>query len=199
MSRVYLCLDFHTFRSKGMDKTVFSTGLEDQFKNIPESRGIDFDDFVRSRFVLKDACMYVSYPNFERDVRYIEKSKGRFYNNVAIRLPQDGENDLVLMGDIYEMGDLVHHMVKDAVGAYVQVDLDMAAKVIRRDDKADASFNRISGEIANYIAAHPNDANTALDLFMITKYLERFGDHAVNIAEWVEFLKTGMHKSAQIV
>ena len=102
MSRVYLCLDFHTFRSKGMDKTVFSTGLEDQFKNIPESRGIDFDDFVRSRFVLKDACMYISYPNFERDVRYIEKSKGRFYNNVAIRLPQDGENDLVLMGDIYE-------------------------------------------------------------------------------------------------
>ena len=99
MSRVYLCLDFHTFRSKGMDKTVFSTGLEDQFKNIPESRGIDFDDFVRSRFVLKDACMYISYPNFERDVRYIEKSKGRFYNNVAIRLPQDGENDLVLMGD----------------------------------------------------------------------------------------------------
>ena len=85
------------------------------------------------------------------------------------------------------------------MGAYVQVDLDMAAKVIRRDDKADASFNRISGEIANYIAAHPNDANTALDLFMITKYLERFGDHAVNIAEWVEFLKTGMHKSAQIV
>ena len=118
---------------------------------------------------------------------------------IVLHLHLDRAHAVGVMEDIYEMGDLVHHMVKDAVGAYVQVDLDMAAKVIRRDDKADASFNRISGEIANYIAAHPNDANTALDLFMITKYLERFGDHAVNIAEWVEFLKTGMHKSAQIV
>lgn len=118
---------------------------------------------------------------------------------IVLHLQLDRAATVGVMEDIYEMGDLVHRMVKDAVGAYVQVDLDMAAKVIRRDDKADASFNRISGEIANYIAAHPNDANTALDLFMITKYLERFGDHAVNIAEWVEFLKTGMHKSAQIV
>ena len=116
-----------------------------------------------------------------------------------LHLQLDRAATVGVMEDIYEMGDLVHHMVKDAVGAYVQVDLDMAAKVIRRHDKADASFNRISGEIANYIAPHPNDANTALDLFMNTKYLERFGDHAVNIAEWDEFLKTGMHKSAQIV
>ena len=118
---------------------------------------------------------------------------------IVLHLQLDRAATVGVMEDIYEMGDLVHRMVKDAVGAYVQVDLDTAAKVIRRDDQADAAFNRISGEIANYIAAHPNDANTALDLFMITKYLERFGDHAVNIAEWVEFLKTGMHKSAQIV
>ena len=44
-----------------------------------------------------------------------------------------------------------------------------------------------------------SDAETALDLFMIDKYLERLGDHAVNIAEWVEFLKTGVHKSRKIV
>lgn len=62
-----------------------------------------------------------------------------------------------------------------------------------------AMFSRISKEIAAYIAAHPGDAETALDLFMIDKYLERLGDHAVNIAEWVEFLKTGVHKSRKIV
>lgn len=112
MSRVYLCLDFHTFRSKGMDKTVFSTGLEEQFKNIPESKGIDFEDFVRSRFVLTDACIYASYPNFERDIKYVEKSKGRFYNNVAIRLPQDGGNDLVLMGDIFERDQNRHRQFR---------------------------------------------------------------------------------------
>lgn len=120
-------------------------------------------------------------------------------SEIVLHLQLDRAATVGVMEDIYEMGNLVHQMVKDAVGAYVQVDMDMAAKVIRRDDKADAAFNRISGEIAGYIAAHPDDATTALDLFMITKYLERFGDHAVNIAEWVEFLKTGVHKSKQIV
>ena len=91
------------------------------------------------------------------------------------------------------------HMVKDAIAAYVQVDLSTAAQVIARDDDCDAMFSRISKEIAAYIAAHPSDAETALDLFMIDKYLERLGDHAVNIAEWVEFLKTGVHKSRKIV
>ena len=101
--------------------------------------------------------------------------------------------------DIYRMGDHVLGMVKEAIGAYVQVDLATAAQVIAKDDVADKTFTRISGEIAQYIAANPNQAETALDLFMITKYLERLGDHAVNVAEWVEFLKTGVHKSRKIV
>ena len=103
------------------------------------------------------------------------------------------------MDDIYRMGELVLGMVKQAIAAYVQVDLASAAEVIARDDQADKAFSRISGEIAQYIAAHPAQAETALDLFMVTKYLERLGDHAVNVAEWVEFLKTGVHKSCKIV
>ena len=104
-----------------------------------------------------------------------------------------------MLDDLYAMGDIALHMVKDAIAAYVQVDLSAAAQVIARDDDCDAMFSRISKEIAAYIAAHPGDAETALDLFMIDKYLERLGDHAVNIAEWVEFLKTGVHKSRKIV
>ena len=107
---------------------------------------------------------------------------------IVLHLHLDRAQTVGVLEDIYEMGDLVHRMVKDAIGAYVQVDLDAAAKVIRQDDKADAFFTRISDEIAAYIAAHPQDATTALDLFMITKYLERLGDHAVNVAEWVQFL-----------
>ena len=103
------------------------------------------------------------------------------------------------MDDIYRMGELALGMVKQAIAAYVQVDLASAAEVIARDDQADKAFSRISGEIAQYIAAHPAQAETALDLFMVTKYLERLGDHAVNVAEWVEFLKTGVHKSCKIV
>ena len=118
---------------------------------------------------------------------------------IILHLHVDTASTVGVMEDIYRMGDLVLKMVKQAIGAYVQVDLASAAEVIAKDDVADASFNRISGEIAHYIADHPNEAQTALDLFMITKYLERLGDHAVNVAEWVEFLKTGVHKSRKIV
>ena len=104
-----------------------------------------------------------------------------------------------VLEDILKMGDDVLKMVKHSIAAYVQVDLAAAAEVIAHDDVIDAAFRRISSEIAQYIAAHPTEAETALDLFMVTKYMERLGDHAVNVAEWVEFLKTGVHKSRKIV
>ena len=104
-----------------------------------------------------------------------------------------------VLEDILKMGDDVLKMVKRSIAAYVQVDLAAAAEVIAHDDVIDAAFRRIGSEIAQYIAAHPTEAETALDLFMVTKYMERLGDHAVNVAEWVEFLKTGVHKSRKIV
>ena len=118
---------------------------------------------------------------------------------ITLHLHPDGARTVGVLDDLYAMGDIALHMVKDAIAAYVQVNLSTAAQVIARDDDSDAMFSRISKEIAAYIAAHPGDAETALDLFMIDKYLERLGDHAVNIAEWVEFLKTGVHKSRKIV
>ena len=118
---------------------------------------------------------------------------------ITLHLHAEGAAAVGVMDDLYKMGDVALNMVKTAIGAYVQVDLSTAAQVIARDDDCDAMFSKISREIAQYIAAHPNDAETALDLFMIAKYLERLGDHAVNVAEWVEFLKTGVHKSRKIV
>lgn len=118
---------------------------------------------------------------------------------IVLHLKADTAEAVGVLADIQKMGAVVLAMVKQAIGAYVQVDLSAAAQVIARDDVADDAFRRISGEIARYIAAHPDSAETALDLFMITKYLERLGDHAVNVAEWVEFLKTGVHKSRKIV
>ena len=118
---------------------------------------------------------------------------------ITLHLHAEGAAAVGVMDDLYKMGDVALNMVKTAIGAYVQVDLSTAAQVIARDDDCDTMFSKISREIAQYIAAHPDDAETALDLFMIAKYLERLGDHAVNVAEWVEFLKTGVHKSRKIV
>ncbi|MGN1090335.1 MAG: phosphate signaling complex protein PhoU [Huintestinicola sp.] len=87
-------------------------------------------------------------------------------------------------------------MVTDSVDAYVKRDTDLAGKVIVHDDKVDEYFDMIKAGLIKLIAEDPEKGEYALDLLMITKYLERIGDHAVNIAEWVIFSVTGEHKKS---
>ena len=86
-------------------------------------------------------------------------------------------------------------MVTDSVDAFVQDDLDLAQRVIDSDDEVDDLFNRVKNELIDLIYAKDIDAKVALDLLMTAKYYERIGDHAVNIAEWVVYSITGVHKS----
>lgn len=85
-------------------------------------------------------------------------------------------------------------MVTGSVDAYVKRSTELAAGVIAGDDTVDGLFTRVKKELIGHIAARPDDGEYALDLLMIAKYFERIGDHAVNIAEWVEFSVTGVHK-----
>ena len=98
---------------------------------------------------------------------------------------------------IREMAKATQAMVTEAVDAYVKQDLDMAKKVMAHDDVVDAYFNRVKQGMIDMIAAEPNQGEYALDLLMIAKYFERIGDHCTNIAEWVEFSVTGIHKDCQ--
>ena len=96
------------------------------------------------------------------------------------------------------MGDMARtaiSMVTDSVDAFVQDDLDLAQRVIDSDDEVDDLFNRVKNELIDLIYAKDIDAKVALDLLMTAKYYERIGDHAVNIAEWVVYSITGVHKS----
>ena len=99
---------------------------------------------------------------------------------------------------IEEMSAGVARMVNDSVTAYVERDLELARKVMEADDNIDRLFDDIRGSIINLIA-EGNRGEQGVDLIMIAKYLERIGDHATNIAEWVEFYITGVHKGAQAV
>ena len=76
-------------------------------------------------------------------------------------------------------------------------DLAMARSVMQHDDVVDSYFTRVKRALIDRIAADPGEGESALDLLMIAKYLERIGDHCTNIAEWVEFSITGRHKSCQ--
>ena len=68
-----------------------------------------------------------------------------------------------------------------------------AKAVIEADDAVDYDFNSIKRMLAAEIAADPGKIDASLDVLMVIKYLERIGDHAVNVAEWVEFLRTGRY------
>lgn len=93
-----------------------------------------------------------------------------------------------------EMANAAIKMVTDSVDAYVKHDTIMAEKVIAADDVVDAYFDRVKHQLIERIAADPTDGEYALDLLMIAKYFERIADHAVNIAGWVIFSVTGVHK-----
>ncbi len=93
-----------------------------------------------------------------------------------------------------EMARATIKMVTESIDAFVQSDLTLARAVMEYDDVVDDLFDRVKGEIIELIGKAPERGEYAVDLLMIAKYFERIGDHAVNIAEWVEFSITGKHK-----
>ena len=97
-----------------------------------------------------------------------------------------------------EMAKAAIKMVTESADAYVWRDTGLAQQVIAEDDIVDEYFDRIKQELIPQIAQNPANGERAIDLLMIAKYFERIGDHAVNIAEWVIFSVTGIHKSSEL-
>ena len=104
-----------------------------------------------------------------------------------------------LLEDITKMAESARTMVADSIKAYVNEDLDLAKKTIDDDDIVDDYFDAIKNYLAEQIRTSPEITEDLIDYLMIIKYLERIGDHAVNICEWVQFYKTGIHKNERIV
>lgn len=86
-------------------------------------------------------------------------------------------------------------MVQEAVRSFVERDLALARKVIDDDDVVDRLFDETKTRLITFIAQDGANGEYYLDLLMIAKYLERIGDHATNIAEWVLFSITGRHEN----
>ena len=96
---------------------------------------------------------------------------------------------------ITKMAEDTVTMVTESVDSFVKSDLELCRNVIRNDDLVDDAFNEIKSKLADMIYGGNLDAKTGLDLLMTAKYFERIGDHAVNIAEWVEYSITGVHRN----
>ena len=95
---------------------------------------------------------------------------------------------------IGEMGRATIRMVTESVDAFVKRDTHLAEQVVRSDDTVDRYFDEIKQALITEISKNPADGAYFLDCLMIAKYFERIADHAVNIAQWVVFSVTGIHK-----
>lgn len=108
-----------------------------------------------------------------------------------------GDNDVKNKTYIKDMAKATVRMVTESVDSFVKKDLDIAHKVMQDDDIVDDYFDKIKEEVIASLANADEDRECYVDLLMIAKYLERIGDHAVNVAEWVEYSITGCHKDGE--
>jgi phosphate transport system protein len=90
--------------------------------------------------------------------------------------------------DIPQMATIAQSMLRDALDAFVRHDLDLAQRVLSEDDRLDALKTQIFRELLTYMLQDPHTIEPALDLILVSRHLERIGDHATNVAEDVIFI-----------
>ena len=103
------------------------------------------------------------------------------------------EDDVPNLRHLREMSDFAAGMVTASINSFVRQDLDLAKKIILDDDVVDGYFEKVKEVLIGLIAEGDRDGAFLLDILMIAKYIERVGDHATNIAEWVVYSITGQH------
>jgi phosphate transport system protein len=104
-----------------------------------------------------------------------------------------GEQQVHPLKDFRLMADTARGMVRDALNAYIDNDVEKARGVTLRDDIVDAAFERVVLSLTNVMRERPEAVPQAVDMLFVAKYLERIADHATNIGEWSVYLSTGRH------
>jgi phosphate transport system regulatory protein PhoU len=114
--------------------------------------------------------------------------------DIAELVQETSESDKESFPHIRSMAKEAVKMVKESIEAFVNRDLELANHVISYDDIVDDLFSTVKDDIIEKIKMDGYNVQILVDMLMIAKYLERIGDHATNIAEWVVFSITGSHK-----
>lgn len=105
-----------------------------------------------------------------------------------------GEKYINNLAKITTMGNLAVKMVRDSVNSFINNDDTLADEVIALDDQMDCLFVQVKQELIALIRHDGKNGDQGIELMMIAKYLERIGDHAVNVAEWTKYNEKGVHK-----
>ena len=115
--------------------------------------------------------------------------------DIAINIDSEDINDHV---HIRNMSETALSMVSKSIDAFVKKDVSTAEEVIKMDDIVDEGFDKIKEELIQAVREDSKKSEEYIDILMIAKYIERIGDHAVNIAEWVEYSVTGAHRKGEL-
>lgn len=94
---------------------------------------------------------------------------------------------------IPQMAEEVKNMIKVTIDSFINQDIELAKTVFKRDDIIDDYFETIVNELIEIMESNPKVIRQCTYFIFIVKYLERMGDHATNIAEWIVFTVTGEH------
>lgn len=112
-----------------------------------------------------------------------------------------GDGSYQMIRHLPEMEEAVKEMLHDSIEAFIARDDQMAQEIIRMDDQVDQLFDQTKKDVARMLKSSTDDESidNAMDFLMAAKYLERIGDHAVNICEWTQFSKTGTVKNIRLL
>lgn len=115
-------------------------------------------------------------------------------SELIIRLSQ---KPIKMNANIYKMAEKASNMVVRSIDSFIKEDVETAKEVCAADDEVDDLFNVLVMDIASRIRAGEEHIEQLIDIMFIVKYLERIGDHATNIGEWVVYNETGTHRHLQ--
>ena len=110
-----------------------------------------------------------------------------------------GELGYTSIEHIPAMAEVAVSMVHGAIAAFVNHDVEAAREIIKKDDVVDELFEKVKQDVSKSLQANAKNSDMDINFLMIAKYLERIGDHAENICEWIEFSETGEYKNGRLL
>ena len=180
-------------------KALINGDMELAKKVITKDEDIDHKEKEIESICLK---LLLQYQPVARDLRQISSALKMITDMERIGDQAADISEIIMLANIKAANNTSHiadmakatiKMVTDSIDAYVQQDLKLAKAVIDYDDVVDNLFNDVKADMIRLINEDTENGEFAIDLIMISKYFERIGDHATNIAEWVVFSITGKH------
>ena len=203
-----------------MNMLQMGSDIEDAIKNT--MKALRTDDLIMAQEVINKDCiiddaertienlclkLLLTQQPVATDMRMISSALkmitdmeriGDFAADIAEIITKGGRTGTSYNIDFVDrMGEAVIRMVDSAVLSFTNTDLDLAKQVCKADDEVDGLFNGAKNALCDCIRKDEQFAERALDLMLVSKYLERIGDHATNIAEWVIFSITGVHVNTE--